>query len=275
MVFSHAENTFRRFLIRETWGNANNKHIRVFYVLGQQGALSESKQHGDIIVSGTSDTNSNLTLKAVFSLHWAVRNCPDARYVMRTADDTLVNVQNLIQMISSNDLTYKIVGNCKDVSEVNRDKGSERYASYHSYPLKYYPRVCSADAGYIMTLQTASDIVIISEQIPYFHLEDIYISLCAVKLKVERIYLHPFNDSRYYPWPRLPEVNVDSLDIEYYCSCVVTLPRLLLEERHRLWFKSKRVKNCKLRSEFECGLMKKGIWRILNSDSILIKKQKT
>ncbi|XP_064627861.1 beta-1,3-galactosyltransferase 5-like [Lineus longissimus] len=267
MIFSQAQDTFRRFLIRETWGNSSN--VRIYFVLGRQGAPSESKKHGDIIVSGLWDSRSNLTLKAIFALNWAVQNCPDAKYVMRSADDILINIRNLFQIIDTNDLTYKIVGHCRDVSIVNRDKTSPQFVSYQSYPLKYYSKSCSPNAGYLMTLQTALDIVQISQQIPYFHLEDAYISFCAVKLKVERVNLYPFNSSRYYPWSRAPEVRFDELDLLYYCSCVATIPGLLLDEQHQLWFGSRKVKNCKLLSNFECNLMKKGIWRILNTKNAI------
>ena len=51
------------------------------------------------------------------------------------------------------------------------------------YPQKTYPGFCHG-VGYVMSNKVAKDIHFISEQVPFLHLEDVYVGLCAHRLRV-------------------------------------------------------------------------------------------
>ncbi|XP_064629775.1 beta-1,3-galactosyltransferase 5-like [Lineus longissimus] len=237
LIFSKSLNHLQRHLIRHTWGGSVNPyyhHIRIFFLFGHvHGVASrrilkqEYEKHRDIVIGDFRDSYGNLTLKAIYGFSWVLKNCPDARYVMKTDDDVIINVPNLLLTIEQNDLTGTIAGDCLGPVEPVRRKSSKWYADHETYPLSNYPMFCSG-TGYIMPKKVVQDIVTISKTIPFFHLDDIYIAFCITRLGYKRKSLFPFHRYRKLP----------ILEVDYYCSCVATSHELSSKEILGLWRES-------------------------------------
>ncbi|KAK7792133.1 hypothetical protein R5R35_004368 [Gryllus longicercus] len=97
----------RRQAIRETWGG-RSEDARLVFVLGRgpepatepsSAVMAEAQRHGDLLVEDFTDAYYNLTLKTLFLLKWAVRECPSAAFVLKTDDDMLINTRGLVRAL--------------------------------------------------------------------------------------------------------------------------------------------------------------------------------
>lgn len=124
VVCSAVHNLEARKAIRETWAsslsagkyvNRSNdvsedlpKDAYVVFLLGdpdnstlQAIVEEESRRYGDIVQEGFIDSYNNLTVKSVMLLKWVTQRCSSALYVMKTDDDTMVNLQSLQVFLQS------------------------------------------------------------------------------------------------------------------------------------------------------------------------------
>ena len=114
--------------------------------------------------------------------HWHSRFCSNAKYVMKTDDDIYVNVTNILRIIKQPNMERKILGTC--CQKANPLHGESKWSAKHwEYPEKEYPGFCNGP-GYVMSATIAMDIDMISMNVPFFHLEDVYVALCASRLRV-------------------------------------------------------------------------------------------
>ncbi|GLH01115.1 Beta-1,3-galactosyltransferase brn, partial [Gryllus bimaculatus] len=107
LVTSAPAHREHRQAIRETWGG-RSADARLVFVLGRgrepvaqppAEVLEESQRHGDLLVEDFTDAYHNLTLKTLFLLKWAVRECPSAEFVLKTDDDVLINTRGLVRAL--------------------------------------------------------------------------------------------------------------------------------------------------------------------------------
>ncbi|XP_052764960.1 beta-1,3-galactosyltransferase 1-like isoform X2 [Mya arenaria] len=199
LIFTEHENYFKRKAIRKTWltfSEDNTSNVRYVFLLGltsdthlADAVLKENELYRDIIKEDFTDSYRNLTLKTIMGLKWVTHNCPNVQYVMKTDDDVYVNIPAIMRMLKKNNNLKKnnsIIGSCfVNVSPI-RDKQSKWYASENAYPGELYPRFCSG-TGYIMSSKVASHLFEISPNIPFFHLEDVFIGLCMDALGYKSI----------------------------------------------------------------------------------------
>lgn len=196
----------KRDAIRNSWAKVAkfNKHPKVRYAFllgftseGKTLSLREENQkHGDIIVQDFKDSYRNLTLKTLMALQWSKEYCPHYRFLMKTDDDMYVHVKNIIHLINSQNLTGTVSGTCTQKSGVIRNPRSKYYASLRQYPHNEYPGFCSG-TGYIMPKKVAFDILSVTSNVPFFHLEDVYVSLCVRKLGYKLRRLKGFTAGKY------------------------------------------------------------------------------
>lgn len=178
----------RRDNIRNSWAKVlkQNKHenMRYAFLLGLQSKndtvdlREENRIYDDLIVQDFTDTYRNLTIKTLMGLHWSKVYCPNFRFLMKTDDDVYVNVMNILNLVHIQKLSGGITGNCFQTFKVTRKPGSRSYSSFREFPYESYPGFCSG-GGYIMPKSVALDILSLSSTVPYFHLEDVYIGICA------------------------------------------------------------------------------------------------
>ncbi|KAH3846115.1 beta-1,3-galactosyltransferase 1-like [Dreissena polymorpha] len=188
-------NVLNRQTIRRTWlsyTNNNTANARHVFLLGktaedslQESVMRENEIYHDIVQETFIDSYNNLTYKTIMGFKWASTKCSYVKFVMKTDDDMWVNVPSIIKLLSGTDLANYLqtglTGLCHQKASPIRDKHSKWYASYSSYPEDFYPGFCSG-TGYMTSIKVVSDIYHVSPQVPFFHLEDIYVALCARRL---------------------------------------------------------------------------------------------
>ncbi|CAH1789161.1 unnamed protein product [Owenia fusiformis] len=203
IIFTIHNDVKTRNTLRKTWlsiSNNNTGELRYVFLLGKHTrknnwnieALKEAKTHGDILIKDFMDVYRNLTLKTMSGLQWAVEFCSNAEYVMKTDADMWVNTPRLLHFLDSFKIKNEIIGSCFSKAMPVRKKTSKWYVSMQQYPFKYFPEFCSG-TGYVTTMQVVKDIVKISPNTPYFHLEDVYIGLCMKALKYKLRSVKGFN----------------------------------------------------------------------------------
>ncbi|KAK9886851.1 hypothetical protein WA026_018500 [Henosepilachna vigintioctopunctata] len=105
-VMSSPENEGKRLAIRKTWGYfAFRKDVSIVFFIGtttQNGTtdslIKEDWIHKDLIRCKSED---KLTLKTVHMLEWIKTFCPEAEFLMKTEDNVIINVSNLLQLLSN------------------------------------------------------------------------------------------------------------------------------------------------------------------------------
>jgi len=198
----------RRVVIRQTWGDASyyDVGIRVVFVMGltsgadkddrdvQRALEFEATQYNDIVQEDFLDTYRNLTYKGVAALRWISRYCSHARYVLKTDDDIFVNTFNLLRHLRRLDRTsgtaapgapavgprgllYCLVWYTMLVMREGKWKVSKE-----EWPEDHYPTYCSGSA-FLMTTDVAIAMHRISYDVPFFWVDDFYITgLLPLKL---------------------------------------------------------------------------------------------
>ena len=203
LIFIHTSHGHqdRRNAIRKTWTspsmNNTSPQFRYVFLLGSSQKehdeiiQSENNVHHDIALQDFKDAYKNLTLKTLMGFHWYSRFCSNAKYVMKTDDDMYVNVSNILRIIKQPSMQGKILGHCYKTANPIRGK-SKWSASHLQYPQKTYPGFCHG-LGYVMSGKTARNIDVISKNVPFFYLEDVYVSLCANELGIPLQNVDGFN----------------------------------------------------------------------------------
>lgn len=207
LIFSQQQNEDRRNAIRKTWISftiQNTANVRYVFLLGEASSnemhtsiVNESETYKDIIQEDFNDTYANLTYKSIMGFKWIVIYCANAKYVLKTDDDMFINIPNILHFLYSNGavLTTTIVGACTHNSSPIRDKQSKWYASEMSYGEGLYPGYCSG-TGYLTSFNVVKKIYLVSESVPFFHLEDIYVGICLFKIGGTVQNIQGFNTGR-------------------------------------------------------------------------------
>ncbi|KAI6198858.1 Glyco-tran-10-N domain-containing protein [Aphelenchoides besseyi] len=101
LVISRPDGFYAREMIRRTWMNDINKpsDYRVLFIVGHSGdpAINrlldeEQRQFGDVIRYSAEDTYERLYVKVHAAFSWQQKFCPQARYLLKTDDDTAVDL---------------------------------------------------------------------------------------------------------------------------------------------------------------------------------------
>lgn len=194
LITTTHRNIKARTALRSTWlslSKNNTANIRYVFLLGEtqdtvdrKNIVNENEIFHDIVKEDFIDNYENLTYKTIMGFKWASIKCVNVKYVMKTDDDVFVNVPNLIQTINGSlkdRLNNTVIGDCLTVDYPIRDIHSKWYASVESYPEDCYPGYCSG-TGYVSSLYVITKVYEISPNVPFFNLEDVYVSLCINKL---------------------------------------------------------------------------------------------
>ena len=108
IILSSTKNFHKRRIVRETW--ANETYYRLYgnmktaFLLGRDDDVAiqtkideESSRYGDIVQGGFIDSYHNLTYKSTMGFRWAAERCRNAKYVLKTDDDIVINLFMLFQ----------------------------------------------------------------------------------------------------------------------------------------------------------------------------------
>ncbi|XP_038070450.1 N-acetyllactosaminide beta-1,3-N-acetylglucosaminyltransferase 3-like [Patiria miniata] len=198
LVTSHPNNNERRAVIRETWGaprgsTALSAEVRVRFLLGVTNLTSgrtlpsdlqrEVEEYDDLIVEDFLDSYLNLTTKTVMGLKWASRFCPDARYVMKTDDDIIVNIPKILAFLHTAPRRVLIAGRLAKSYPVLRDKWEKFYVPKDIYSKSTYPDYC-VGLGYIMSTDLVNRLYLQSLLTPLFPWEDVYVGIMLKEIGI-------------------------------------------------------------------------------------------
>lgn len=185
-----------RQAVRDTWGSyaADAGHnTSLVFLLGttpsaelQARLVNESEQHGDIVQEDFVDSYRNLTLKSVALLKWVTVYCNASTYVLKADDDMYVNVSNLLAALRAESEKHQafVMGHVFVGARPVQNKDSKWYTPVEVFGEKVYPRYTSG-TSYAMSTSAARLLYRASAEVPFFWLEDIYITgLCSRKAGV-------------------------------------------------------------------------------------------
>lgn len=195
-VQSSAVNTYRRCLIRKTWGDRHlrygNYRIQPMFVIGShdihrkylesvQDLYRENAEYGDILyVPDVIDTYDNLTLKEIRGKRWISDHVTAARHVLKVDDDAFINTPLWVkeaQPIDSNFYHSECKRKACFVCKVWR-----------------HPKFCSG-SGYLMTKRALDLLVKGIDKVPFYKRDDRYFTgMVARKMGVT----HIDKSKRYY-----------------------------------------------------------------------------
>jgi hypothetical protein len=198
LIHSSRSNLEFRNLIRRTWRSINNIglwRIRHIFLLGMDESFpdgesfdrdleiqieSEFNENLDLVQANFVDSYMNLTYKQMMGYKWARKYCSNAEFVVKTDDDVFIDPYQLTEFLTStSELTNRnekgIIGSVNwNVAPV-RTPGKRWFVSEEDYAPRSYPSYCIG-MGYIVTFNLVEDLLKASETVPYFFLEDIYVT---------------------------------------------------------------------------------------------------
>lgn len=225
VVFSSTTNWERRQAIRRTWASrealvatpmplptddektksssavrsssVERDRIRVVFLLGTgkddsyAAVEAESRRHGDLVQEDFVDSYDNLTVKAAMMLKWvttaAVRNgdCDGPSFVMKTDDDTFVNVGRLVDTLASLDADeLNMIGCVICNGRVVRNIYDKFYVPPSVVSATFYPDYLSG-SGYVMPRRVTGRLYEAIFRTPFLFLEDVYVTgMCTRNLDV-------------------------------------------------------------------------------------------
>ncbi|XP_046327800.1 beta-1,3-galactosyltransferase 1-like [Haliotis rufescens] len=193
LIFTSHANRRNRDVIRSTWSSIsrnNTGSVRYVFLLGIvedysliKSVQEESQQMEDLLMEDFFDSYANLTYKTIMGYKWANTYCPHARFVLKTDDDMWINVPNMLNVVNHNAVMLQntVIGACYLNAAVVRETKSKWYASPKSYPHSRYTGYCSG-TGYVTSMKVVTQVYRVSKDVPFFHLEDVYIAFCIFKL---------------------------------------------------------------------------------------------
>ncbi|KAH3839667.1 hypothetical protein DPMN_113099 [Dreissena polymorpha] len=246
LVLSSVTNRLARDAIRSTWGslcNSLNSSIRLAFVIGNNlnktynsFLLEESNEFHDIIQADFRDTYANLTYKTMIGLKWSVTHCSSVKYVMKTDDDMFVNTELLPILLQAAPNRNFMGGSCWGPSSPHRQTSSKWHASLRQYRKPLYPPMCSG-TGYLLSRDVVGNIVNVSRDVPFFHLEDVYVAMCVNKFAVSPVSLNGFS------------IMIGSFTPCAYRNSVITSHQLSPETLKKYWADSRTCPLSLLRPE--------------------------
>ncbi|XP_067681600.1 beta-1,3-galactosyltransferase 5-like [Haliotis asinina] len=254
LITSAPENIDRRNALRETWLSPyknNTSKVRYLFLLGlseytASDALiqQENTVYGDILQGDFLDDYHNLTYKTLMGLTWAVNHCKEAKLIIKVDDDIWLNIPTLLKLLNYNLHSFSIGGKCSYNALPIRNPDSKWYASFQSYPEAHFPPFC-AGPGYVISPKTAAKILEVSRNVPYFHLEDVYVGMCIQKLGQRLKTIHGFLSfkpsgdlcrMRHYSIILIHEVSPKDMRLTWEYKCGGKMHNAFMgKRRRRVW----------------------------------------
>lgn len=238
LIFTIHKNRLQRDTIRKTWltyakNNSADSNVRYAFLLGAPSdpamdikVKEEFDIFKDILQEDFKDAYSNLTYKTMMAFKWASTKCKHAKFVMKTDDDMYVNIPNILRTLQANKdkLQTQVGGACHKKAQPIRDSRSKWYASKRSFPGSHYPGFCSG-TGYVTSMNVATKVFEVSRQVPFFHLEDVYVALCIKKLGYSLLAIPGFNAGRFRADPCI-----------YHGNTMMTSHQVPPSMMNQMWF---------------------------------------
>ena len=193
------ESYLKRQAQRKTWVlEAKQDKISVYFVIGlsenqttNQLLREESKQYKDMIQMQFIDHYYNQTLKTVSILRWAQNKCQKSKLIIKTDDDTIVNIDMLLNNLHQ--FWSGITGFRHSESQVIRDPSNRWWYPREQYiPVMFIPYVLGC--FYVITTDAIPKMLATLETYfdPVLDIEDVFVTgILAEKAGVPRFAINP------------------------------------------------------------------------------------
>ncbi|XP_033235260.1 beta-1,3-galactosyltransferase 5-like isoform X8 [Drosophila pseudoobscura] len=192
-----------RMSIRHTWMNyGRRRDVGIAFVLGRttNASLYESLNkenyiYGDMIRGQFIDSYINLTLKTISLLEWTDTHCPRVKYILKTDDDTFINVPKLLDFIDGHKDNRTIYGHIIENAKPHRQRAYKYFLPYHQYGGSVYPPFVTGTA-YLLTGDIVHELYVHSLRTYYIQLEDIFTAVLVQSLKIKIVNAGSFYNTR-------------------------------------------------------------------------------
>ena len=192
MIYVHSDpaNVERRRTVRTTWASReilDKYNAKLLFLTGlvatgdTEAALeNENVLHKDILQGNFTDTYRNLTYKAISGLRWVNDHCSNAKYVMKTDDDIMVDIHRVVRLMRSY-IEHKwgtenlLIGYTWPHMNVERNVSSKWYTSEEEFPKDFFLKYCSGSA-FIMSTDAVKTFYKLSLKTPFFWIDDYYVT---------------------------------------------------------------------------------------------------
>lgn len=189
-VHSTPEQGERRKLLRETWANISlfqQNVFRTFFVMGrtsgahQEGLKAEFDQYRDIVQGDFVDEFHNATLKGLLALHYVVHYCSVAKYFIKAADDTFLNIFSMMRLFEASALHPHTVvcplwkENTMPILRDPKECMQWCVAADELPGRTHFPQYC-AGLAFALSRELVPALYSTSLSTPYFWIDDVYIT---------------------------------------------------------------------------------------------------
>lgn len=180
----------RRRAIRSTWGSIAhggqwprrkiNESVKLAFVLGRHKdpglddmCAEENEVNNDIIQGSFMDSYNNMTLKSLLGLRFFIQHCPQAKFLLKSDDDMIVNIPHLLNVLRSTPMQRSVMGPLNQGAKVYRS--GKWKLSQEQYPFKYFPPYESG-AAYVIDNSLVTELFEAAEYVPHIFIDDVYIT---------------------------------------------------------------------------------------------------
>lgn len=192
-------NIERRQAIRKTWAEEtehNGATVRRLFITGTTGEgfqkillnnqlKLEQQVYNDVLQWDFTESHYNLTLKQVLFLEWVEKKCPRVSFVLNGDDDVLARPDNIANYLQSlrdgNGSRHLFAGNVMPANHPFRNMKSKYFVPVEVHESNDYPPFCSG-AGILISKYTLSVMYKLSQLIPLFPLDDVYLGIILAKV---------------------------------------------------------------------------------------------
>ena len=187
VVYSAPTYFEKRSVLRRTW--LNPKHLAAFgstkvvFVVGKTDPFTQDKiqqeleVHGDILQGDFIDTYRNLTEKGITMYKWILERCKNAKLILKTDDDVVINIFNLFRFLvpSLYGKSKSVICNYKINSEIQRKRKEKWFIERNLFRNQsVYPPYCSG--FFVLFTNDLTPILFKTvKSTPYFWIEDVYL----------------------------------------------------------------------------------------------------
>ena len=191
-VHSALKHAGRRTLIHST-RKISGTNVRTIFILGSasledmRSVEQEAQEFTDIAQFGYLDSYRNMTFKHLMGLRWVKELCENAKYLLKTDDDVIINtniILNKLQAIPS--MSTGIYCSVDRRSQPHRNPHSQYYTTRKEYPGRIYPDFCKGFA-YLVSTQWVPKLYQATETERFLWLDDLYVTgILAQKVSLPR-----------------------------------------------------------------------------------------
>jgi hypothetical protein len=141
----------RRQAVRKTWGN----DVCVYFIVGKKDGAwleEEATHHGDLLLLDMDEVYHGITsilpYKTAIWLYLAHEQFPEAMHVLKTGDDSYVEMNGLqLELLQSHPDYW---GHVQRETQPVRDPENKYFLPLSMYPENVFPDYCSG-AGYVLS----------------------------------------------------------------------------------------------------------------------------